>query len=259
MHELPLVFFTVLAQTAVGGFIFLMCAKALGQVNSRQLAVGLFSAMCLFGLALIIASLHMGQPLRAINMLFGVGRSAMSNEIAFSALFAAFGGIAALGLLLNKGGYKLFMLLAVAAAIIGGGVLVLIPLVYQLNTVAIWDNSYTVFNMILTAFIVGGAIAIVFGAVRLGSIISMLAIVTSLISKIGYLPTIYSANPSLAMAQTPWFIAQGILLVLGLAMLIGSKCYNCTGKIVAVVTVLVLISAEILGRIAFYNLWAIVL
>lgn len=259
MHELPLVFFTVLAQTAVGGFILLIGAKALGQVNSRQLAIGLFSAICLLGLALMVGSAHMGQPLRAINTLFGVGRSAMSNEIAFTALFAAFGGIAALGLLLNKGAYQLFMLLAVVAAMIGAGLLVLIPLVYQLNTVAAWDNSYTVFNMILTAFITGGAVALVFGAVRLGSMVSVLAIVTGLISKIGYLPTIYSADPVLATAQTPWFMAQGILLVLGLAMLIGFRRCYCAGKIVAVVTVLVLLSAEILGRIAFYNLWAVAL
>ncbi|MDI5405217.1 dimethyl sulfoxide reductase anchor subunit, partial [Salmonella enterica subsp. enterica serovar Lubbock] len=39
---------------------------------------------------------HVGQPLRALNMLLRVGHSPMSNEIVLSAAFAALGGLGAL-------------------------------------------------------------------------------------------------------------------------------------------------------------------
>lgn len=46
MHELPLVFFTVLTQSAVGEFILLLVAGVLKQVEARPLAIGLFALQC---------------------------------------------------------------------------------------------------------------------------------------------------------------------------------------------------------------------
>lgn len=102
MHELPLVFFTVFTQSAVGAFILLLIGGAMGLVAPRRKAIGLFSVMCLFGLGVIVGIFHVGQPLRALNMLLRVGHSPMSNEIVLSAAFAALGGLGALGLLLNR-------------------------------------------------------------------------------------------------------------------------------------------------------------
>lgn len=89
MHELPLVFFTVFTQSAVGAFILLLIGGAMGLVAPRRKAIGLFSVMCLFGLGVIVGTFHVGQPLRALNMLLRVGHSPMSNEIVLSAAFAA--------------------------------------------------------------------------------------------------------------------------------------------------------------------------
>lgn len=55
MHELPLVFFTVFTQSAVGAFILLLIGGAMGLVAPRRKAIGLFSVMCLFGLASLSA------------------------------------------------------------------------------------------------------------------------------------------------------------------------------------------------------------
>ncbi|EHC58572.1 dimethyl sulfoxide reductase chain C, partial [Salmonella enterica subsp. enterica serovar Minnesota str. A4-603] len=45
MHELPLVFFTVFTQSAVGAFILLLIGGAMGLVapRPRRKAIGLFS------------------------------------------------------------------------------------------------------------------------------------------------------------------------------------------------------------------------
>ena len=48
MHELPLVFFTVFTQSAVGAFILLLIGGAMGLIEPRRMAIGLFSVMCLF-------------------------------------------------------------------------------------------------------------------------------------------------------------------------------------------------------------------
>lgn len=119
MHELPLVFFTVFTQSAVGAFILLLIGGAMGLVAPRRKAIGLFSVMCLFGLGVVVGTFHVGQPLRALNMLLRVGHSPMSNEIVLSAAFAALGGLGALGLLLNRA-TPLCNALVWLAAIVGG-------------------------------------------------------------------------------------------------------------------------------------------
>lgn len=43
MHELPLVFFTVFTQSAVGAFILLLIGGAMRLVAPRRKAIGLFS------------------------------------------------------------------------------------------------------------------------------------------------------------------------------------------------------------------------
>lgn len=77
MHELPLVFFTVFTQSAVGAFILLLIGGAMGLVAPRRKAIGLFSVMCLFGLGVIVGIFHVGQPLRALNMLLRVGHDCL--------------------------------------------------------------------------------------------------------------------------------------------------------------------------------------
>ena len=119
MHELPLVFFTVFTQSAVGAFILLLIGGAMGLIEPRRMAIGLFSVMCLFGVGVVLGTIHVGQPLRALNMLFRVGSSPMSNEIVLSACFAAAGGLGSLGLLLNRGGAMLCKVLVWLAAAIG--------------------------------------------------------------------------------------------------------------------------------------------
>ncbi len=42
MHELPLVFFTVFTQSAVGAFILLLIGGAMGLIEPRRMAIGLF-------------------------------------------------------------------------------------------------------------------------------------------------------------------------------------------------------------------------
>lgn len=256
MHELPLVFFTVFTQSAVGAFILLLIGGTLGKIDARRMAIGLFASMCLFGLGLFMAVFHLGQPLRAMNVLFRVGSSPMSNEIALSSLYAAFGGLASLGLLLNRGATKLFTVLAWLAVVTGVVFLFAIPRIYQLPTVATWRSSYTLVMMVLTPLIGGGALAALLGLRRIGLVVSILAILASFCLRPGYMSTLMSANGALTAAQTSWFTAQAILLAIGVVCA-GAWMRFKTGPAILAATVLVVIAAELAGRIAFYNLWTL--
>ena len=256
MHELPLVFFTVFTQSAVGAFILLLIGGAMGLIEPRRMAIGLFSVMCLFGVGVLLGTIHVGQPLRALNMLFRVGSSPMSNEIVLSACFAAAGGLGSLGLLLNRGGAMLCKVLVWLAAAIGVVFIFAIPRIYQLATVATWSTSYTTMMMVLTALIGGGMLAALFGVRRLGLLVSVLAILASFCLRPGYISTLMSADGVITAAQSTWFTAQAILLALGV---IGALLYARmkSGQAVLAMTALVVIAAELVGRIGFYNLWTI--
>ncbi|EAB7165663.1 dimethyl sulfoxide reductase [Salmonella enterica subsp. enterica] len=255
MHELPLVFFTVFTQSAVGAFILLLIGGAMGLVAPRRKAIGLFSVMCLFGIGVVVGTFHVGQPLRALNMLLRVGHSPMSNEIVLSAAFAALGGLGALGLLLNRA-TPLCNALVWLAAIVGVVFLYAVPQIYQLPTVATWRSSYTTAMMILTPLIGGGALAALFGVRRLGLLVSVLAILVSFCLRPGYMATLMSADSALTAAQHSWFTAQAVLLAAGVVGVVVCARLKSSATVLAM-TAVVVIAAELAGRIAFYNLWTL--
>ena len=255
MHELPLVFFTVFTQSAVGAFILLLIGGTLGQIDTRRMAVGLFSVMCLFGVGVLLGIVHVGQPLRALNMLQRVGHSPMSNEIMLSALFAIPGGVGALGLLLNRGAASLCKGLVWLAAAVGMVFIFAIPQIYQLPTVVTWRTSYTPVMMVLTPMIGGGMLAGLFG-LRLGLLVSVLAILVSFCLRPGYITRLMDADAGLTAAQSGWFTAQVVLLAVGIVgVVVGVR--RKTNVSILATTSLVVIAAELVGRIAFYNLWTL--
>lgn len=226
MHELPLVFFTVFTQSAVGAFILLLIGGAMGLVAPRRKAIGLFSVMCLFGLGVIVGIFHVGQPLRALNMLLRVGHSPLCNALVW------------------------------LAAIVGVVFLYAVPQIYQLPTVATWRSSYTTAMMILTPLIGGGALAALFGVRRLGLLVSVLAILVSFCLRPGYMATLMSADSALTAAQHSWFTAQAILLAAGVVGVVVCARLKSSAAVLAM-TAVVVIAAELAGRIAFYNLWTL--
>ncbi|HAC7831640.1 TPA_asm: cation:dicarboxylase symporter family transporter [Salmonella enterica] len=209
----------------------------------------------LFGLGVIVGTFHVGQPLRALNMLLRVGHSPMSNEIVLSAAFAALGGLGALGLLLNRA-TPLCNALVWLAAIVGVVFLYAVPQIYQLPTVATWRSSYTTAMMILTPLIGGGALAALFGVRRLGLLVSVLAILVSFCLRPGYMATLMSADSALTAAQHSWFTAQAILLAAGVVGVVVCARLKSSAAVLAM-TAVVVIAAELAGRIAFYNLWTL--
>lgn len=277
MHELPLVFFTVLGQMGAGAVLIAsLCSLACKQAEQQAKIARLnLAAVIIMALGMIMASFHLGHPLRALNVIFGIGRSPMSNEIfTFGILF----GITFVCVLLNyfsqpNQGNKLAILkslankinaipgitklLAILLVIVSLFFVWTIVVTYMLPTVKNWDTPYTAVQMYSTMLVLGGILAATFGIRCIGMAFFTIGTIVVLATKLSYVSFIAGINPELAIAQYCfWQIQCGLLVVALLIAVINSFKLGKSTVIYSIATILAL-AGELAGRIAFYNLWAI--
>lgn len=256
MHELPLVFFTVLGQSAVGLFLLAFLSRKMGSIDDKQLKTANIVAFIIMVIGLGIGGLHVGQPLRFFNMLLGVGRSPMSNEAFLSGVFV---GCAAATLFFTLF-YKQTILreLANIAAVISGLAFVWsIPQVYNIASIANWNTGYTTLQMWMTMLVGGGALAIVIGARGLGIASFLIGTLAIFASRAGYQAFLSDTGPALSNEQTVFWGFQVVVLVIALAAFVGMALKQRTSKTILATSAAAVLLAELAGRIAFYNLWQI--
>ncbi|OCG59032.1 dimethyl sulfoxide reductase anchor subunit family protein [Gilliamella sp. GillExp13] len=276
MHELPLVFFTVLGQLSagmvlIGGISSLShYSYSLIKINTMNMA-----ALIVMAVAMLIASLHLGHPFRALNVIWGIGRSPMSNEIfSFGLLF----GITLVCVLLTYFSYhndgkkwllvnslcqriyqipnfsKILSLSLIFFSLI---FVWMIALTYMLPTVKTWNTYYTAIQMYTSMLVLGGIVAIVFGIYRIGIISFFTGVISILLLKIPYINLMTSVSPELTSKQYIWMLIQCLLLVLALVLVIVNIYRSKQSTIIYSIAFIIVLVAELCGRIAFYNLWTI--
>ncbi|MGH1593681.1 dimethyl sulfoxide reductase anchor subunit family protein [Yersinia proxima] len=256
MHELPLVFLTVLGQTAVGVFALVFLSHKLGLTTAQQLKQANIVGLILMLVGLVIGALHVGQPLRAMNMLLGVGRSPMSNEIVLSSLFVAMAcGTVFFSVMVKN--TVLAMLCNVAAVIFGLAFAWSITQVYQLTTVPNWDTSYTSLQLWMTVLVGGGAFAILTGARQVGATALLVGAIVTLVNKPGYLSFLGQSSAELSSQQTVFWGVQILLLTLGIFVAAAALLKDRIPRATLAVSASALVIGELAGRIAFYNLWQV--
>lgn len=256
MHELPLVFFTVFGQSAAGLYLIAYLSKKMGMIDEHQLRKANIVAFIAMIIALVIGGLHVGQPLRFFNMLLGVGRSPMSNEALLSGIFVAFGAATLLFTLFIKN-KALSELCNIATVVFGLAFVWSIPQVYNIETVANWFTVFTTLQMWMTLFVGGGALAILMGAQRLGSMAFLLGAVIIFATRAVYISFLGETGPEISAEQAGFWGFQ--LVVLALMLFIFPALLYRGGNSTAVLGIcaIAVILAELSGRIAFYNLWQI--
>ncbi|WP_145543029.1 dimethyl sulfoxide reductase anchor subunit family protein [Yersinia frederiksenii] len=256
MHELPLVFFTVLGQTAVGLFALVWLSHKLGLTTALQLKQANIVGLILVLVGLVIGTLHVGQPLRAMNMLLGIGRSPMSNEILLSSLFVAMAcGTVFFSVMVKNA--VLAALCNVATVIFGLAFAWSITQVYQLDTVPNWDTSYTSLQLWMTVLVGGGAFAILTGARQLGASALLIGAIITLVNKPGYLSFLGQSSIELSSQQTLFWGIQILLLTLGIFVAAAALLKDKIPRATLAVSASALVIGELAGRIAFYNLWQV--
>ncbi|MFA0082765.1 dimethyl sulfoxide reductase anchor subunit family protein [Vibrio breoganii] len=272
-HEWSLIFFTVLAQTAVGGYL-LVSARALAKgydedkINSYK--VPMFFLWAIMGIGFLFSTTHLGSPLRAFNAFNMLGSAWLSNEVFFGAAFFAVGGLQWLLSVLKKGGagvQKLLMLVAMALGII---FMYSMIRVYMIDTVPTWSNIYTPMSFVMTMVVTGLLFSqwvIVFAndskftVDRNIAILAVIAIGISLLATVGKMTLIGDIQSSVVKASELvdglgfYLLLQVALLVFGLLIwimpLINKASVNPINLGVALVLIWI---SELIGRGLFYSL-----
>ena len=272
-HEWSLIFFTVLAQTAVGGYL-LIGARALvlghNEEKLNSYKVPMFILWALMGLGFMFSTTHLGSPLRAFNAFNQLGSAWLSNEVFFGAAFFSVGGLQWLLSVVKKGGLVIQKALMVSAMVLGVIFMYAMINVYMINTVPTWDNIYTPLSFIMT-IVVGGLLLSQFVLVfandshfTVDRNITMLAVITvaiSLLVTVGKLNLIGDIQTSAAKASelvdglSSYVILQVALLMASLLIWILPMLNKAKVNPVNLSLALVLfLASELIGRGLFYSL-----
>ena len=272
-HEWSLIFFTVLAQTAVGGYL-LIGARALvlghdeEKLNSYK--VPMFILWAFMGLGFMFSTTHLGSPLRAFNAFNQLGSAWLSNEVFFGAAFFAVGGLQWLLSVVKKGGVAIQKALVVGAMVLGVIFMYAMINVYMINTVPTWDNIYTPLSFIMT-MVVGGLLLSQFVIVfandsrfvvdRNITMLAVIAVAISLLVTVGKLNLIGDIQTSAAKASElvdglgSYVILQVALLMASLLIWILPMLNKAKVNPVNLGLALVLfLASELIGRGLFYSL-----
>jgi len=259
MKELPLVFFTVLAQASAGAFILMQLCAAMKKIDQNQANKVALVSLVMVMIAGISALTHLGQPFRAMNALFGMGRSPMSNEIISCAVFGGLVFLYVVGSLKKTMSESLVNIFGYLGAIAGLALIVLITKVYQLETIPAWNTPITSLQMVLTAVLCGGAIMTAVNTGGKGWVLTALATLVLFVVTPGYFSFLSQVNGEFSQQDTLIWATKYALISIGLLLLVVAV-FSAKGaqnaRLATLASVLIVVG-EIAGRIGFYDLWAI--
>ncbi|OOF60156.1 dimethyl sulfoxide reductase anchor subunit family protein [Rodentibacter myodis] len=161
LHELPLVFFTVLAQSAVGSWLVfsLVLAGTTNEKSRNYIHKAMFVILAFLGLGFIASAMHLGSPMRAFNALNRIGESMISNEIATGAIFFALAGFYWLIAIMGKMPATLGNLWRILTALFGIVFMYVMDQVYHLESVPTWNTAFTSWSFYLTVVLGGLSLA----------------------------------------------------------------------------------------------------
>lgn len=234
LHELPLVFFTVLAQTVVGAFIALslLLTTAQGKTAANKIHYIMTALWVLMAISFIASTTHLGSPERAFNALNRVGASDLSNEIATGSLFFALGGaywVLAVSRYLQKDRPNLPLVSLVSSienklptawqslgrivvAISGLIFIGAMAKLYLIPTVPTWNSVYTPVSFFLTAVLAGSALTVgLLQAVRCGEYLQKTLVGIAIVGAIATAISTYLNYQYLSGVKTAIFTALDLV------------------------------------------------
>ena len=272
MDQLSLVFFTVLAQVAVGIFISLGLFDLLAKPDTKALNKSYIAVWGILAIAALASMTHLGQPLRMFNVLAGVGHSSpLSLEIVALTLFGG-AGVAFTAMRLFNVARALQKPVLVLAMILGVVLIKAIASVYTLATVPTWNSGWTAFQFMMTAAVagpLGAATLLRLESGALGNIqaagdkalatTGCILLTTTVAGYVGYLFWLgqLPLSTNLFMGadyHLNLLVARVALLVAGLLIWVASAMRGFNRNMtVAGCSLVMVVSAELLGRIFFYD------
>lgn len=275
MHflELPLIFFTVLAQCAVGGYLLITMRLTCIQDSKQQRLLAIktiFFVLAFMTVGFAASTMHLGSPLRAFNSLNRVGNSGLSNEILTGSIFFGLAGIYWLAEVFSITKQSFRHVLRYLAAIAGIIFMVAMIKVYLIETVPLWNNIFTPIDFMFTVITAG----MLFGFLLLnafnGSSIKANKVITALglllialhfvimiariLSFSGIDTSIHQAATNLH-EYTPMIMSQCVLMIIAAIFWVRAAHRPLKhNTVIALIAFIALFAAEILGRGVFYGM-----
>jgi len=269
MHNLSLVWFTLLTQSAVG----LIWVDAVGRWCGGEAVTDssvwpIAVALIFGGSALVAALFHLARPGKAPQAIRNVGSSWLSREIISVSAFA--GALALLTILGIRGADTLATELA--ACILGAAALLSMIRVYLIRTVPVWNTLATPLEFVGSALILGGGLGLVIASQGVveprgwnpPGLVALGGIALGLVLKIGAISPTLAAERSARAGS--WYEPPGrrlstgrmlgfrlILNLAGTGMMISAVMIGGGLTSIALPALACLSAAEILGRWWFYG------
>lgn len=256
MHELPLILFTTFIQMSIGCVLFTVI-YFLRQPNADirlPMWLGLMTGI-IGGVASIC---HLGNPWHVLNTINNVVSSWMSREVIF---VGAYIGLVVLNVLYHIFFQKFNRTLLSLTAFLGAATIFVMSNIYINSLFTLWTGIVTYSLFISTALLAGGLLgyAVLNNAHKQFGIFALIGFVLNVIVFI-YLQNHLNDNATLAMTAkyvdnhfvTILNWAKLALLVVGLAIMTKSM----KKQPLAIFACLLIILAEFIGRIAYFNLGA---
>lgn len=277
-YELPLVFFTVFCQWAVGTIVAitgLILAHPLWLSDEKRFNVLRQMAVAILAVNVIgsmLSLLHLGSPAGAYRAILGISHSWLSREVVV--FFLLNGVVFTWAAILFRFNHSRALtrgvsLLASLAGLVA--ILVSAQVYYQMNSHPLWHSPVTHLSFIATALLLGfttlGLRISVFNATQddksqqLPTLLPagiLLVVILMLIVILEYSTGFSTQGKMLASAIAifgsglmGWLIFAGLIVATGLATYLYHRPVLSTG--VASVLMLALLSASLGGRMLFYS------
>lgn len=160
--ELALVFFSILAQLAVGtflvlGVITLWVRQKVGKQQSERLAGwGWWAILIVMVLALVASLTHLGNVKNAYLSILNLETAWLSREILFALLFTGSAGLYAFLTSRKVGSNNMQSVLWVVAAIFGIALVFSMSMIYSyIRTQPAWNSPFTTISFFITTLLLG--------------------------------------------------------------------------------------------------------
>lgn len=154
MTEMPLLIFTLIEQTTVGAFAALVIMHFMGKAKVGKTAFVTAAVLFVLAVAGMAASMaHLGQPLRAMGALRGVGSSPLSHEILFFGAFVVM--VAAYAFLAKAEKDGPAKIVGGIGAVCGLIAVIFTGICYMMPGVPAWDSLLTPAQFFLTVVACG--------------------------------------------------------------------------------------------------------
>lgn len=280
MNEWPLLIFTISVQTAIGGtfmlWIYLIRNKEKKDLEIFKLfkiPLIVIGVLSLVGLGASFA--HLGTPMNAFNTIRNIGSSWMSREIVVTGAFIGLAVLTVVWALYSK---KVSSWLMLGASIVGLIDVYCMAAIYTHSLIGPWNSTHTFLSFYGTTFILGAILAVALLTpilykqnmemeakrfLRTALIVAVSGIALQLIGTALLSATVTDINmiggissAEVLSSYQVMIVSRWIITILGLGLFgyLTSTTYKKSFASMTLLTLLVFIMSEGLGRYVFYVL-----